>query len=191
MTHASGKAVAPIYQSIPEVTGDAGAIFSDCGRYRYLLWRSWLRTDLLPNLAGVWATEQRWLLFIGLNPSYANAERSDVTVSQMVGRAKRLGCSGLLVANSHALVSTDPQGLKQAGDPVGPENRIWVERAVRMAHVIVPAWGNLGGSSGMDIRTIIRLSKKRPLVLGLTGEGNPRHPRGVSLGVQLQEWNRV
>lgn len=41
-----------------------GAVISDCGRYRYALWRMW--DNRLPSV-----------LFIGLNPSTADATKDD------------------------------------------------------------------------------------------------------------------
>ncbi len=144
--------------------------------YRYLLWRSW-----------TWV-EPRFLLFCGLNPSKADAKRSDPTVSQMRGRAERLGYTGLLVVNAHALVSTDPLGMKQVSDPTGPDNLLWILRAARMSEFILCAWGNLAGPQGKAIEIMLRALNKPLYVLDLTKEGNPRHPRGVSLTVQPREW---
>ena len=48
----------------------ATAIFSDCGRYRYLLKRCW--------------TEGPISVFIGLNPSTADADSDDATVRKCI-----------------------------------------------------------------------------------------------------------
>ncbi len=156
----------------------AGAVFSEDRAYRYLLWRSW-----------TWLPVTRWLLFVGLNPSKADAKRSDPTVSQMRGRAQRMGFEGLMVVNAHAYVSTDPLGMQSVSDPTGPDNLIWILRAARMSEFILCAWGNLAGPQGKAIEIALRALNKPLYVLAVTKEGHPRHPRGVSLKVQPREWN--
>ncbi len=62
--------------------GSGSAIFSDCGRYRFLLSR---------RLEGALLEEQvRWLNMLMLNPSKATHERSDPTVTR---QGRRLGSS--------------------------------------------------------------------------------------------------
>ena len=63
-----------------------GTELSDCGRYRYKLWR-------------IWDPESAPVLFVMLNPSTADANRDDRTVSRCVAFAKRDGFGGFLVGN--------------------------------------------------------------------------------------------
>ncbi len=51
------------------------AIFSPCGQYRY-------------SLSRVWDESKPYALFIGLNPSYADAEKDDRTLSRCISFAK-------------------------------------------------------------------------------------------------------
>src|SRR5262245_23656231 len=48
----------------------SGAIFSDCEKYRYVLWRQW---DLLDP-------EPCFMAFVGLNPSTADESLDDPTI---------------------------------------------------------------------------------------------------------------
>ena len=84
------------------------ALFSPCGRFRYRLGRRW---GASPTVA-----------FVLLNPSTADDERDDPTVRRCVDFARRLGFGGLEVVNLYAYVATDPDDLRRAGHPVGPEN---------------------------------------------------------------------
>lgn len=160
-----------------KIEGLSGAAFSNDRRYRWLLWRAF--TIKPPS---------KWLMVVGLNPSKAAEQRNDPTVSQMVGRAQRLGFEGLLMLNSHAYVATDPLGMKLVRDPVGEENMAYIEFAAGLADTILCAWGNLAGEQGKRVEVVLRASGKPLVVLGTTGSGNPRHPRGVSLSVQPVEW---
>lgn len=175
--------------------GPAGAVFSTDRKYRYLLWRMWAVQGQLENgSSGLWRDDgkfiktPRWMLVAGLNPSKADEKRSDPTVSQMRGRAQRMGFDGLLMVNAHALVSTDPLGMKAEADPTGPDNMLWIGRAAGLAEFILCAWGNMAGTQGAVLEKVFRKIGKPVHVLGLTKEWNPRHPRGVSLTVQPREW---
>jgi hypothetical protein len=187
---------------------DSGAVFSPDRKYRYALWRSGRGcscrdTDALmcsiksqpimyPDTARCECrchrpATFRYLLFVGLNPSKADAERSDPTVSQMLGRAYRMGFDGLLVGNCFAYVSTDPNGMKAVEDPCGPDNMAYLDLLARRASMVIAGWGNGAGEQGKRVERLLRAAG--PVhVLDLTGSGNPRHPRGVSLKIEPQEW---
>lgn len=150
---------------------EKGAVFSPCGKYRPLIWRRW--DDLFTP------TAPRWLLFAGANPSIANAERSDATISQMVGRAKRIGCTGFLGVNANAYVSTDPKGLIGVADPCGPENNDYILAAAELAEIIVLAWGALPGAprSAELLAMLMEHGHGHKLhALGRTAGGFPRIP---------------
>jgi hypothetical protein len=160
---------------IPEINSHSGAIFSEDRRYRYLLWRNWYWG---------WGETEPWLLFVGLNPSVANETSSDATVSQIIGRAKRLGYRGLLVCNVYAYVSTDPNGLKATANPTGPDNPDWIERAAKLAQQVWCGWGNAGGQKAEMVEAILRSAHPELYCIGTTKDGHPQHPRGIPLTEQ-------
>ncbi len=84
------------------------ADFSPDRKYRYVLRRKI-------------GSSARRVVFIMLNPSIADEVRTDPTVRRCVGFARRWGFGALEVVNLFALVSTDPNGLQDADDPVGRE----------------------------------------------------------------------
>jgi hypothetical protein len=117
--------------------------------------------------------------FIMLNPSTADAEVDDPTVRKVTEFARRWGCGELHVVNLFAFRATNPAALRDAADPVGPENREWVRRAVEQASdaLIVCAWGTHGASLGQDEILLSWIAGLcRPVCLGLTRDGHPRHP---------------
>src|SRR5437867_1481016 len=91
---------------LPETTG---ATISDCGRYRYGLWR-------------IWDESKPYCLFLMLNPSTADDIDNDATVERCQRRAAAMGYGGLHVANLFAWRSTDPSVLTSVPDPIGPDN---------------------------------------------------------------------
>ncbi len=58
-----------------------GAIFSECKKYRYLLWRIWDRSKPL-------------VMFIGLNPSIADGETDDPTIRRCKAFVRSWGYGG-------------------------------------------------------------------------------------------------
>lgn len=140
---------------------EAAAHFSPCGRYRYTLQRSW---D-----AGGPA-----VLFVGLNPSTADAERNDPTIRRCIGYAKNWGFGRLVVANLFALRATDPRDLLAASEPVGPENDRWLAKCQAEADLVVAAWGNHGVHLGRSAAVLREL--KNPHCLRINASGEPAHP---------------
>jgi hypothetical protein len=159
-----------------KITPAGSAVISQDGRYRYHLSRK------IGGGGGV-AT------FIMLNPSTADALKDDPTIRRCLGFCRRWGCGELHVVNLFAVRARNPDDLRKAPDPVGPENRDWVQRvAAQTAQCgpVVCAWGMYGTYIGQD-RIVSDLIKDicRPRILGLTRHGHPRHPLYVPYGARL------
>jgi hypothetical protein len=159
-----------------------GAIFSHCDRYRYLLTRG----------AGI-EQAQRWMCFVMLNPSTADEYHDDQTIRRCLGFARRERCDGLIVVNLFALRATNPMQLQADGvrDPVGPENFDYIEFAVervRKHGLLVCAWGIHGRYMDQDLTVLgwIERAGVKPLCLGITAAGDPRHPLYVAKDKALE-----
>jgi hypothetical protein len=151
-----------------------GAWLGPGRRYRYLLWRAW-------GDAG------RFVLFILLNPSTADQDTNDPTVERCERRARALGFDGLLIANLFALRSTDPDWLREAPAPIGPQNDAAILLAQQLAEQTICGWGAHGCCR--DRSKTLRERLERPLYhLGLTKDGQPRHPLYLPYSVQPQIW---
>jgi len=155
----------------------AGAVFSADRTYRYVLTRTWDAT--LPVMT-----------LIGLNPSKANAFRSDPTARRFMGFARREGCGGYAAVNVFALAATDPRDLTASADPVGPANDQFIEMHTKGAHLVVAAWGAGGALNGRGREVGERLTEAGvPLkCLGVTSAGHPRHPLYVKSDAPLVPW---
>ncbi len=130
-------------------------------KYRYSLWR-------------IWDAKKAKLLFIGLNPSTADAFRNDRTVTRCIDYARRWGYGSLYMANLFALRSTDCNALHTASDPIGPENEYWIKKMASEANCVVLAWGNHGSYLNQH-KAILKLVKN-PMCLKVTKQGHPAHP---------------
>lgn len=156
------------------------ATFSPDERYRYSLTR---------NLDDMFA-DSSTVLFVMLNPSTADAEHDDPTVRRCVGYAKRWGYGMLHVANLFALRATDPAALYRDPDPVGESNDHFIAAMARYADRVVVAWGTHGAyqDRAREVARILRDNDRCPYALGLTKDGQPRHPLYMPADAQLEAW---
>ncbi len=152
----------------------ASADISRDGVYRYSLSRRLSRGN-------------RAVLFVGLNPSTADAATDDRTIRRCVGFARSWGFDWLLMGNVYALRSTDPKGLMRVDDPVGPKNERAVRGLARRAELIVAAWGDnrLNVPAGRLAKWI--LSRTHTRCLGENQNGSPKHPLYLRRGTRLRK----
>lgn len=141
----------------------SGAEFSDCRKYRYILWRRW-----------AWEGYGNQVMFIGLNPSTADEREDDPTIRRCVRFAKDWGFGGLLMMNAFAFRATDPKGMKAAADPVGPSNDEAFGYWCTQVGLIVAAWGS--HCSNEREWQVCRAIGGPIHCLGRTKAGRPKHP---------------
>jgi hypothetical protein len=137
------------------------AYLSEDRRYRYALWR-------------IWNESLSYAMFIGLNPSTADEENDDATITRCIGFAKSWGYGGFAMANLFAYRSTDPTQLQMVENPVGPENNDWLVKLAKSAGVVVAAWGNSGSLFGRSQAVAALLPEM--MCLKVNGTGEPAHP---------------
>lgn len=143
------------------------ASISECHKFRYRLTRYWGPGRFLP--------------FVMLNPSTADASVDDPTIRRCMSFARREGAGGIVVGNLCAFRSPSPADLDKAADPVGPDNDDALYRiaagAVADDMPIVCAWGVQGGHRGEAFAMgIFRKLGARMVCLGTTSGNFPRHP---------------
>ena len=153
------------------------AVFSDDKKYRYRLDRVWDKS--LPLMA-----------FIMLNPSTADAETKDSTISRCIKRATLNGYGGIIVGNAYAYRSTDPKKLKLVGDAIGPDNDEHLLQIMKDCQEVVVAWGahaKIGRAKRIcDLAFSI---DKQLYYLALTKKGQPRHPLYLPYGLELMKFD--
>lgn len=155
-----------------------GAVFSECRRYRYVLWRIW-NQEMLP------------MAVIGLNPSTADEVDNDPTVTRCINYAKDWGFGGLYMLNAFALKSTDPKKMKKAIEPVGKLNDRYIRRYVKRAAMTLLAWGNDGIHLERADGILENLQGIELHCLGTTGSGQPRHPLYLARNLRPILWKGV
>lgn len=158
------------------------AIISDCRKYRYRLDRQVSDTG-------------RTVVFIGVNPSTADATQDDATIRKMRGFCERWGdVRRFAVINLCAFRATDVKALSVALDPVGLQNNHHTKVAMFDADLIVPCWGALGKMPA-DVRELAHAmakylanSTKPVYTLGKTKCGQPKHPLMLGYDTQLENF---
>lgn len=142
----------------------AGAVFSDCDRYRFQLWRR--------HNPG-----QPTILWVMLNPSTADHQQLDPTLRRCKAYSYGWGFQNWEVCNLFAWRATKPADMRMAAFPVGPENDAMIQDAAARASQIVVAWGVHGTFLGRD-RAVLQLLAGRDLwCLKQVGAlGQPAHP---------------
>jgi hypothetical protein len=155
----------------------SGAKFSDCRRWRYLLWRAWDGEAPVAN-------------FLMLNPSTADEVKLDPSCTRARRYAERWGYGALLVTNLFAWRATDPDEMKVVTDPVGAANDRAILEAARSASLVVCAWGNHGAHLGRSAAVLRKLKRSGVKLhfLRMNGAGEPAHPLYLPASLQPQRF---
>jgi len=166
---------------LPEgVTGEA--TFSSCGRYRQVLTRDWTAPGAAP----------RAILFVGMNPSVADAGVSDPTCHRELVFARDWGFSRYLKGNVLDWRATSPRDLPDdPGLACSPANIPALVAMAREAEVVVMACGRLHRRfSGILADVVAAMAATdRPLrCLGLNRDGSARHPLYLRRDTALRDF---
>lgn len=140
---------------------DSFAMFSDCRKYRYALWR-------------VWDKSKPSVMFIGLNPSTANENKDDATIRRVRTIASNLGYGGVYMTNCFPYISTDPADLKDFGNTA--TNNHWLLLVNDICQDVIFAWGNfkIVTETGRNKELIGMFPKAKALYINKNG--SPKHP---------------
>ena len=139
----------------------SGAVFSDCRKFRYALWR-------------MWDGDKPLVMIIGLNPSTADEKVNDPTITRCISFARSWGYGGVCVTNLFGFRATAPTELKAHHDPIGKENDAWVHEMAKGAAITVAAWGNHGKFLNRSLEILPSLDQLHCIKMNKSGE--PAHP---------------
>lgn len=153
-----------------ELVETSSAYISECGLYRYELFRRVAAAGLC-------------FAFFGVNPSTADADAEDQTTMKWRGFTLRNGGGSYCAGNPFALRATNVKELSDSAvDPVGPLNNHCLGELIKRADVLVPCWGSRAKVDKRLHRHFDALmdrlleSGKPVKTFGLTKSGDPKHP---------------
>jgi hypothetical protein len=157
----------------------AGAVFSDCEKYRYSLWRCWSER-----------ADARFVNFLMLNPSTATEEVLDPTIKRCVQFSKDWGYEGIIVTNLFALRSTDPKQLYKVADPTGPENDAVILEVAGRSALAICAWSQHAKyrNRGANVRSALLSAGIKLHYLRMGAKNNPHHPLYLPGDLKPTEW---
>ncbi len=138
----------------------SGATFSDDRQYRYALWRIWDKSKPL-------------VMIIGLNPSTANENKNDNTITKVIKVAKNNGFGGCYMMNLFGIISSDPSILVSHNNPIG-KNDTWLDDIAEKCEKIVFAWGNF--KEAKEQSNYVVKYFKDALCFTQNKNGSPKHP---------------
>lgn len=146
------------------------AVFSECGRYRWSLTRDWTPKG----------ETARTIMFCGMNPSTADAEASDPTITRETVFAMDWGFTRLLKVNVLDWRATKPADLPEnAQDACSPENLKEISRMTAQAGEIILAYGRMHKRFHPAVEQVIEIcreSRKPLFCLGKNADGSAKHP---------------
>ena len=142
-------------------TGNNGAAFSDCRRYRYALWR-------------IWDESKPLVMFIGLNPSTANEINADATINKVKKISIHNGYGGFYMMNCFPYVSTDPKLLYDCSGSV--DNERWLKEISEKCKDVVFAWGDFDVIKKLGVDYILSKQFPNAKALWINKSGSPKHP---------------
>lgn len=163
-----------------------GALFNEEHTHRYLLWRVDLKKE--PRHPG-------WLAWLGLNPSKADGERNDNTITRVTDYTLQEGYGRFFMVNFHAFIATNPKDLVRAqvshGTAFvrGAEGLHWIDQAFAVSDEIVCAWGSHSAARQLHCAEVWRRLMGQPnklRALRVSQEGAPAHPLRLPAKLRLE-----
>jgi hypothetical protein len=146
---------------------------SECGRYRHALGRHWDRG-------------RGFVLFVGLNPSTADADKDDPTIRRCMRFARDWGYGGIEMCNLFDWRATDPKNLPRTQFAISEKGDAVLRLRALEASRIIAAWGSVPWAKkriDLIFKTIFT-DEKRWEALRITKHGYPQHPLYVPASVQ-------
>jgi hypothetical protein len=160
--------------------GDA-TFFGPTKAYRPLLTRSWTKHP-----------KRRWL-WVGMNPSTANAISDDLTIRKEIEFTIQGGGDDYAKCNIMDYRATHPQDLLKLGADVrSSENMYILREQAALADRIIAAWGRLDPKFeyyAAETLITLRASGKKIFCLGRTANGSPRHPSRLAYSEKLEKYD--
>lgn len=137
------------------------------GKRRYRLWR-------------IWDQDKPVLLYVLLNPSNADAQTDDRTVTKLIKFSRNWGYGGFYLGNIHSYISSDPKRLMHHLIPNESLNISHLKEMAKKSEKVVFGWGNAG-----RLPIWLKQMISQAYCLGNNNNGSPKHPLYLSYKTKL------
>ena len=154
---------------------DNGASFSIGRKYRYSLWR-------------IWDKEKPLVMFIGLNPSTANANDDDPTIRRVKRFAFDWGFGGVYMMNLFSYVTPYPDELVLTDVSHEIVNDFQLKQVAKHCSEIIFAWGSF--KEAKERAEKINVMFPGAKALAINNDGSPKHPLYVAKNITLVNYEK-
>lgn len=156
----------------------AGAIFDDNKAHRFRLWRKW-------------DSSKPMVLFIMLNPSTADADKNDPTVTRLIKFAQNFNYGGFYVGNIYSYITPYPETLYflRSDEFKYEENLDHLLQMADECKDIIFGWGN--GAKIFNSPAEITRMFPEAFCFELTNTGHPKHPLYLSNKSRLFKYSEL
>ena len=134
-----------------------GAEFSIDKKDRYSLKREW------DNSKGL-------LLYLMLNPSFADEKKDDPTIRRLISFTKKFNYGGFLVGNIFTTITPNPKEIDRSKG-ISDKNFKELFKLINKVDQIVYAWGNT-----LEEPQLLKELVLSPKCFGKNLNGTPKHP---------------
>ena len=134
------------------------------------------------SLSRIWDLNKPKILFIMLNPSYADDEFDDPTIRRLIFFSKKFKYGGFYVANLFTQITPYPKFLNIESS-IQKNNLKVIKDLVLKSKTIVYAWGNLVNEP-REFLSIVN----NPLCFKKNLNGTPRHPLYLPTSSELESF---
>ena len=131
----------------------------------------------------IWDSSLPKVMFIGFNPSVADAMSDDPTIRRVCGFAKLWGYGGVYMANIFSMVSTDPDALFRVPhtEEDAKEDLSYLRVVSAFVDAVVFAWG-AHKLAADRVAEVIKIFPEA-YCLDRNKDGSPKHPLYVKYDV--------
>ncbi len=134
------------------------------------------------SLSRIWDFNKPKILYIMLNPSYADDKLDDPTIRRLIFFSKKFKFGGFYVTNLFTQITPYPK-LLNIKSAINKNNLKVIKNFVLKSNTIVYAWGNLINEP-KEFLSII----DNPLCFKKNLNGTPRHPLYLPSSSKLESF---
>jgi len=170
------------------------------GKNRYVLGvcRIWNKIYSFLSVFGVKIPRIKSLVFFGINPSTATAEKDDPTIIKIKKISEKNNYRSWIMLNIYPTIESNPDNLpREINEVVHKKNIKYIKKYIDDDTTIVAAWGDaiddkehpyLKDCLKEIVNEINGINKRWYSIGELTKKGNPRHPLYVKTDEKLIEF---
>jgi hypothetical protein len=134
------------------------------------------------SLERIWDRSLPMVMFVGLNPSTANASEDDPTIRRVRNFAKSWGFGGICMVNVFPMITPDPSKLKLINIAKNDEE---IKRVSSNCAEVVFCWGNFKEPVQTGRVGMFKKWFPEAKCLGKNANGSPKHPLYLRADTQL------